>query len=55
MSDRDAYMEFMGQFNSEDRQGVVSLDEFVMIHKVLSGGISNDAEYAKIVRGCWKV
>lgn len=54
MSERDAYMEFMGQFNTQDREGVVSLNEFVQVHRALSGSISNCDEYASVVRGCWK-
>ena len=54
MQERDAYMEFMGQFNTRDREGVVALDEFVQIHRGLSGAISDNEEYSTAVRGLWK-
>lgn len=53
LSDRDGYMEFMGQFNSRDRESVVACDEFVQVHRLLSGAISSDEEFGSVLRGCW--
>ena len=53
VSERDAYMEFMGQFNSQDRDAAVSEHEFVELHRALSVAVSNDAEFASVVRGMW--
>jgi len=54
VSERDAYMEFMGQFNSQERDAAITEHEFVEMHKSLSGALSDDAEYASVVRGMWK-
>jgi len=54
LTEREAYMEFMGQFNTQEREGKVSEDEFVLIIKLLSGSISDDAEFAEVVRGSFQ-
>ena len=35
-TEREAYMEFMGQFNTQERDGIVSFDEFQEVHKDMS-------------------
>lgn len=46
-------MEVMAQFNSQDREGVVTEDEFIQVQKALSGAITDSAEYFRILKGCW--
>lgn len=46
-------MEVMAQFNTNDRDGVVTCDEFVRVMKCLSGAIADTAEYCEILKGCW--
>lgn len=46
-------MELMGQFSVQDRDSEVPLDEFLQVHKCLSGAIANTEEFCSVVKGCW--
>lgn len=53
-TERDAYMEYMGQFNTQERDGVVSFDEFCEVHKNMSCGCADCSNFVTCIKNCYK-
>ena len=55
ISERDAYMEFLAQFNTQDRDGIISQDEFLSVHRAFSGSVTNSADFEAAINAFWKL
>ena len=52
--ERDAYMEFLAQFNTQERDANVTYEEFEGVHRNLSGAIQDLADYEATIRGMYQ-
>jgi len=53
-SERDCFMECMGLWDTQDREGIVSWAEFEDYHRDFSCSVESDAEYESILQNVWK-
>jgi len=47
-------MEFMGSWSTQEREGVISWDEFNSVMCDLSFGVESDAEFHTFLEAAWK-
>jgi hypothetical protein len=48
-------MEFMSLWDTQVKDGIVTLDEFMEYYKDISASVDNDDEFVLIVKNAWKL
>ena len=54
-SEEEVYMEFMGLWDTQHRDGVVTIEEFQEYYKDVSCSVDSDEEFVAILTAAWKV
>lgn len=53
-SEEDVFLEFMSMWDTQERDGIVTFDEFCSYYKDLSAYIESDEEFEQIMQAAWK-
>ena len=54
-SEHEVYMEFMSLWDTQVKDGVITLDEFCAYYKDISASCDSDEEFCAIVTAAWKL
>ena len=54
-SEQDIFMEFMSLWDTQVKDGIVTLDEFMEYYKDISASVDNDDEFVFILKQAWKL
>ena len=54
-SEHDVYMEFMSLWDTQVKDGVVTLDEFMQYYRDISASCDSDEEFCAIMDAAWKL
>ena len=54
-TEKEALLEFMGQWEGGDKDGVVTYEEFEDYYKEISAGIDDDEYFELMIRNAWRI
>ena len=54
-ADQDVYMEFMSLWDTQEKDGIVTFDEFCQYYRDISCSVDTDAEFCAIMDAAWKL
>lgn len=52
--EREVFMEFMGLWDTQERDGVVTCEEFCKYYEDMSHAFEKDADFCSFMKGVWK-
>jgi Ca2+-binding EF-hand superfamily protein len=53
-SERDIFMEFMSLWETQEKDGIITFDEFSQYYSDISAGVDSDEEFEAIMQNAWK-
>jgi Ca2+-binding EF-hand superfamily protein len=53
-TERDLFMEFMSLWDTQEKDGIVTFDEFCQYYSDISAGVETDDEFDAIMQNAWK-
>ena len=54
-TERDIFMEFMSLWDTQEKDGVVTIDEFCQYYHDISSLVETDEEFCMIMQNAWKL
>lgn len=54
-SDQDAFMEYMGAWDTQVKDGIVSLDEFMSFYGDVCGSCGSDEEFEAMMKAAFRL
>ena len=53
-TERDLFMEFMSLWDTQEKDGIVTFDEFCQYYSDISASVETDDEFDAIMQNAWK-
>ena len=54
-AEQDVYMEFMSLWDTQEKDGIVTFDEFCQYYRDISCSVDSDQEFSAIMDAAWKL
>ena len=54
-TEQDIFMEYMSLWDTQVKDGIVTLDEFKEYYKDISASVDTDEEFVAILKSAWKL
>ncbi len=51
---QDIFMEFMSQWDTQDKDGIVTFDEFCDYYRCISASVDSDDYFEVMMKNAWK-